>query len=115
MEFTRMLFPGSCVNEAYSRFSEELPKSTLGGLCPGVRKTSKPDGIKVDRNGNLLVTGPKGIWVWAANGNHLGTIVMPEQPANLNWGDKDYRTLYITATNSVYRLEMKTRGFVPYL
>jgi gluconolactonase len=40
---------------------------------------------------------------------------MPEQPANLNWGGKDYRTLYITATTSVYRLETKTRGFVPSL
>jgi hypothetical protein len=40
---------------------------------------------------------------------------MPEQPANLNWGDKDYRTLYITATTSVYRLETKTQGFLPYL
>ncbi|MGA9978313.1 MAG: SMP-30/gluconolactonase/LRE family protein [Candidatus Sulfotelmatobacter sp.] len=74
-----------------------------------------PDGMKVDKNGNLFVTGPKGIWVWNASGNHLGTIVMPEQPANLNWGDKDYRTLYITATTSVYRLKMKTRGFVAYL
>jgi gluconolactonase len=59
-------------------------------------------------------TGPKGIWVWDAKGNHLGTIVMPEQPANLNWGGKDYRTLYITATTSVYSLETKTQGFVPY-
>ena len=81
-----------------------------GGKGEGV-----PDGIKVDRNGNLFVTGPKGIWVWDAKGNHLGTIVMPEQPANLTWGDKDYRALYITATTSVYRLEMKTQGFVPYL
>jgi gluconolactonase len=40
---------------------------------------------------------------------------MPEQPANLTWGEKDYRTLYITATTSVYRLETKTQGFVPYL
>jgi gluconolactonase len=71
--------------------------------------------MKVDTNGNLFVTGPKGIWVWDAKGNHLGTIIMPEQPANLNWGDKDHRTLYITATTSVYRLEMKTQGFVPYL
>jgi gluconolactonase len=63
----------------------------------------------------LYVTGPKGIWVWDASGNHLGTIVIPEQPANLTWGGKDYRTLYITATTSVYRLEMKTPGFVPYL
>lgn len=82
----------------------------LGGKHEGV-----PDGMKVDKNGNLFVTGPKGIWVWDAKGNHLGTIAMPEQPANLTWGDKDYRTLYITATTSVYRLETKTTGFVPYL
>jgi gluconolactonase len=85
------------------------------GEEPGGKGDGVPDGIKVDKNGNLFVTGPKGIWVWDAKGNHLGTIVMPEQPANMNWGDKDYRTLYITATTSVYRLEMKTEGFVPYL
>ncbi len=85
-------------------FGEEL-----GGPHQGV-----PDGIKVDREGNLFVTGPKGIWVWDAKGHHLGTIEMPEQPANLTWGDNDYRTLYITATTSVYRLRTKARGFVPY-
>jgi len=74
-----------------------------------------PDGIKVDERGDLFVTGPKGIWVWDAQGHHLGTIVMPEQPANLAWGDKDYRTLYITAATSVYRLRTRVRGFVPYL
>lgn len=74
-----------------------------------------PDGIKVDERGDLFVTGPKGIWVWDAQGHHLGTIVVPEQPANLAWGDKDYRTLYITATTSVYRLRTRVRGFVPYL
>ena len=67
------------------------------------------------RTATCLSPGPKGIWVWDANGNHLGTIVMPEQPANLTWGDKDYGTLYITATTSVYRLKTKTQGFVPYL
>ena len=45
--------------------------------------------------------------------HHLGTIVLPESAANLNWGDADYRTLYITAKTSVYRLKTKTRGFVP--
>jgi gluconolactonase len=79
----------------------------------GQRGEGVPDGMKVDKNGNLFVTGPKGIWVWDASGNHLGTIVMPEQPANLNWGDADYRTLYITATTSVYSLQMKTQGFAP--
>src|SRR5580692_11365652 len=92
-----------------------LTNGRIFGTEPGGKGDGVPDGIKVDKSGNLFVTGPKGIWVWDAKGNHIGTIVMPEQPANLNWGDKDYRTLYITATTSVYRLEMKTQGFVPYL
>ena len=92
-----------------------LKNGRIFGEEPGAKNDGVPDGIKIDKNGNLFVTGPKGIWVWDAKGNHLGTIVMPEQPANLTWGGKDYRTLYITATTSVYRLEMKTQGFVPYL
>jgi gluconolactonase len=92
-----------------------LSHGRIFGREPGAKNEGVPDGIKMDTNGNLFVTGPKGIWVWDANGNHLGTIVMPEQPANLTWGDKEYRTLYITATTSVYRLETKTHGFVPYL
>ena len=87
----------------------------FGEEPPGGKHEGVPDGMKIDKNGNLFVTGPKGIWVWNAKGNHLGTIDMPEQPANLNWGDKDYSTLYITATTSVYRLVTKTQGFVPYL
>ena len=90
-----------------------LTNGRVFGEEPGGKGDGVPDGMRVDKNGNLFVTGPKGIWVWDAKGNHLGTIVMPEQPANLNWGDQDYRTLYITATTSVYRLEMKTQGFVP--
>jgi gluconolactonase len=92
-----------------------ITNGRIFGEEPGGNHEGVPDGMKVDKNGNLFVTGPKGIWVWDANGKHLGTIVMPEQPANLAWGDKDYRTLYITATTSVYRLETKTHGFVPYL
>jgi gluconolactonase len=92
-----------------------LSNGRIFGEEPGGKGDGVPDGIRVDKIGNLYVTGPKGIWVWDANGNHLGTIVVPEQPANLTWGGKDYRTLYITATTSVYRLEMKTQGFVPYL
>jgi gluconolactonase len=92
-----------------------LRNGRIFGQEPGGKGDGVPDGIKVDKSGNLFVTGPKGIWVWDAKGNHLGTIVMPEQPANLTWGGQDYRTLYITATTSVYRLQMKTQGFVPYL
>ncbi|HET7107431.1 MAG TPA: SMP-30/gluconolactonase/LRE family protein [Candidatus Acidoferrum sp.] len=81
---------------------------------PGAKGDGVPDGIKVDLAGNLFVTGPGGIWVWDPTGRHLGTILTPEQPANLAWGDADFSTLYITATTSVYRLKTATRGFVPY-
>jgi gluconolactonase len=92
-----------------------LSNGRIFGEEPGGPHEGVPDGIKVDQSGNIFVTGPKGIWVWDPQGHHLGTIAMPEQPANLAWGDKDYRTLYITATTSVYRLRTKARGFVPYL
>jgi gluconolactonase len=92
-----------------------LSNGRIFGAEPGGPHEGVPDGIKVDHDGNLFVTGPKGIWVWDPQGHHLGTIEMPEQPANLTWGDKDYRTLYITATTSVYRLRTKAHGFVPYL
>ena len=82
---------------------------------PGGKGDGVPDGMKVDQAGNIYVTGPKGIWVWNPEGRHLGTIVFPEQPANLAWGDPGYSTLYVTATTSVYRLQTKSHGFVPYL
>jgi gluconolactonase len=95
--------------------SGELTNGRIFGDEQGGRHEGVPDGMKVDKSGNLFVVGPKGIWVWGADGHHLGTIEMPEQPANLAWGDKDYHTLYITATTSVYRIETKTHGYVPYL
>lgn len=92
-----------------------LANGRIFGTEDGGPHQGVPDGMRVDKAGNLYVTGPKGIWVWDSQGHHLGTIEMPEQPANLNWGDSDYGTLYITATTSVYKLRTKANGFVPYL
>ena len=91
-----------------------LSNGRIFGEEPDSKGDGVPDGIKVDTKGNLFVTGPKGIWVWSPEGVHLGTIALPEQPANLTWGDPDRRTLYITATTSVYSVRTKARGFVPW-
>jgi gluconolactonase len=93
----------------------QVTNGRIFGEEPGGKGEGVPDGMKVDVNGDLFVTGPKGIWVWDSGGNHLGTIAMPEQPANLTWGDAGSRTLYITATTSLYRLRAKTTGFLPQL
>jgi len=73
-----------------------------------------PDGMKVDRKGNLYVTGPGGVWVFDKRGKHLGTILMSELPANCGWGDADYRTLYLTARTGLYRIRLKIPGFITY-
>jgi gluconolactonase len=72
-----------------------------------------PDGMRVDMRGNVYVTGPGGIWIWDPSGKHIGTILLPEEAANMAWGDSDYHSLYITATTSVYRIRTKLPGFVP--
>jgi len=95
--------------------SGNLTNGRIFATEAGAPSSGVPDGMKVDRDGNIFVTGPLGIWVWDAHGNHLGMIVVPEQPANLAWGDAGLGTLYITATTSVYRIKTKTHGFVPYM
>ena len=73
--------------------------------APGV-----PDGMKVDIKGNVYVSGPGGIWIVSPEGKHLGTIPVPELVANLEFGDADYRTLYIAAREGIYKIRMNTPG-----
>jgi gluconolactonase len=68
------------------------------------------DGMKVDEIGNVYVTGPGGIWVFSPGGARVGLIPVPEKVANLNWGGPGWRTLFITASTSVYRLPMNVAG-----
>ena len=69
-----------------------------------------PDGIKVDERGNVYSTGPGGVWVFSADGTHLGTIQAPEAAANVGWGDADGKTLYITAETGIYKIKLNVRG-----
>ncbi|OLP19953.1 hypothetical protein BST81_02940 [Leptolyngbya sp. 'hensonii'] len=71
------------------------------------------DGIKVDQRGNLYVSGPGGLWILSPQGKHLGTIVGPEHPHNLAWGDEDGRTLYLAAQTSIYRIRLNIPGMRP--
>ena len=68
------------------------------------------DGMKLDEHGNIYVTGPGGVWVFSAEGEHLGTIEVPEDVGNVNWGGGDWQTLYIPATTSLYRVRLKVSG-----
>jgi len=69
-----------------------------------------PDGMKFDSAGNLFCCGQGGIHVFSPNATHLGRILLPEHTTNFIWGDADLKSLYITASTSVYRLRMNIAG-----
>jgi gluconolactonase len=75
-----------------------------------VEPLGSPDGMKVDVEGNLYITGGGGLWVVDPAGRHLGTIPFPELPANLAFGDDDLRSIYVTARTSIYRLRINVPG-----
>jgi len=71
------------------------------------------DGMKVDQQGNLYVSGPGGLWILSAEGKHLGTIIAPKHPHNLAWGDEDGKTLYLCAETGLYRMRLNVAGIRP--
>jgi gluconolactonase len=79
--------------------------ATLQGDDPGV-----PDGMKVDRSGNVWCTGPGGLHVFAPDAAWLGVIRLPERAANFAWGE-DGHTLFITAGTTVYATRTRVAGW----
>ncbi len=74
------------------------------------------DGMKLDERGNVWVTGPGGVCVFDAQGEHIGTVEVPENVGNINWGGPDWNQLFIPATTSVYRITCKVAGNrLPYM
>jgi len=69
--------------------------------------------VKVDREGNLYVSGPEGLWVLSPAGKHLGTIVPPQHPHNMAWGGEDGKTLYLCARHGLYRMPLMIPGVRP--
>jgi gluconolactonase len=71
-----------------------------------------PDGMKIDRAGNLFATGPGGVLVFAPDGTHLGTFLFMQPTGNCAWGE-DGSVLFVTSNKSVYRIKTSTTGILP--
>lgn len=68
------------------------------------------DGMKVDTEGNIYVTSPGGVTIIDPGGHKLGVIEIPEIAANLAWGEDDWKTLFVTARTSVYKMRLNIPG-----
>ncbi|MBM3784435.1 MAG: SMP-30/gluconolactonase/LRE family protein [Acidobacteria bacterium] len=92
------------------KFRVEEDGSLSGGRefadVTAIKEDGSPDGLKVDSAGNVWATGPGGVWIFTAEGKHLGTIKPSEIPANCAFAD-DGKTLWMTARKSVYRISLR--------
>ena len=84
--------------------------TSVDGHQPGVA-----DGMKFDSAGNLYCCGSGGIHVFDTDAVLLGIIPTPEPAANFTWGGADLTEMFITATQSVYRLRVKVPGYNPLI
>jgi gluconolactonase len=73
-------------------------------------KVERPDGMRVDVEGSVWITARTGVKTFDPAGALVGGIALAEQPANLAFGDRDGRTIYITARTGLYRIRVRTPG-----
>ena len=106
-----VLYVNDCRDHRIIRY-ELGPGGAVGARSVLVEGITGFDGMKCDEAGNIYITGPEGtgILVFDDSGVQLGTLSVPEKPANLNWGGPDWSDLYICARTSLYRYSLKTSG-----
>ena len=85
----------------FCRLEQKQPDGNTGG-----------DGMTIDQQGNLYITAATGVQIYNPAGKMLGTIVFPEQPANVSFGGPERKLLYVTARTGLYRCKMEVAGHV---
>ena len=103
-------------DQANIRMFDVAPDGQLSNgriFASGIKDSQKPglpDGMKADRNGNVWVTAPGGVWVYSFEGKLIGKVACPEMVANLHWGGDDWQTLFMCACTSLYSVQTKVAG-----
>jgi gluconolactonase len=93
---------------AFDVGSDSLSNGRIFFSAAGYDTTLKglPDGMKIDRNGNVFATGPGGLWIFDKYAKLLGKIKFTDATSNCAFSP-DQKTLYITNDMNVLRLKMR--------
>ena len=110
----KVLYVADSERKVWMRYQVRLDGSVTNGAvlidASSDPANGVPDGLRVDREGNIYAAGPGGVWIISPQGKHLGTIKVPEVVSNVAWGDRGRKTLYITASTSIYRIKLNIPG-----
>jgi gluconolactonase len=103
------------IDDSYQLHIRAFDVSADGALANGrvfaTSRSSYPDGMKVDVEGNLYCACLGGaVEVFDPSGKRLGMIKVPEPAFNVGWGDADGKALYITAGTGLYRIRLNIPG-----
>ncbi|MEL6107681.1 MAG: SMP-30/gluconolactonase/LRE family protein, partial [Planctomycetota bacterium] len=77
---------------------------------PSGKSGTGADGIVLDEKGNVYITTNIGVQIFSPDGKQIGVVTFPEQPANVTFGGKDWKTMYVTARKGLYRVQMPIAG-----
>jgi gluconolactonase len=113
----KVLYVNDSEKKLWMRYSVQPDGSVTDGKllldASSAKGEGGPDGMKVDRQGNIYSAGAGGVWILSPAGKHIGTIRVPERVGNMAWGDDDGKSLYVTASTSVYKVRVKVGGVKP--
>ena len=105
------------VGDSHERLWRSYPIQDDGTVGPGkvffnpqTENRNEPDGMSIDEQGNLYLSGRGGVWVASPEGKPLGLIAIPEFCSNVTFGGEQGNILYMTCSKKLYSLAMKVRG-----
>lgn len=107
----RRLFVADSGQPKHIRVFDVKSDGTLGGGTVFCQiDNGVPDGIRCDSEGRIWSSAGDGVHIFAPDGSLVGKILVPESPANLCFGGKDLKTLFITARKSLYKIDVTAKG-----
>lgn len=83
-------------------------KRVFASISPGF-----PDGMRLDKRGNVYVGALDGVHVLNSRGKLIGKILLPKETANLTFGGKDNNILFICSSDSIWAIKLNTQGAKP--
>jgi gluconolactonase len=107
----KMLYVSDSSDKYHCVYALELHQDTaVSSKVFAVLPQGVPDGMRVDTEGRLYVSGLDGVYVYKPDATFLGKILVPEMVTNICFGGKDRKTLFITAVSSLYAVELAAEG-----